>query len=163
MPRMKEDISKSQAKRDAKALQDLGVNIAQLSASHLDQIPLPEDLLEAIAQFKKNNTNVAKKRNVQLIGRLMRNIEDISPIQAAYDKISSGGELNTARFQLMESWRSRLLSDDKQALTDFLQQYPSDNSQQLRLLIRQARSERDQQKNLGASTALFRWIREHIT
>ena len=160
---MNEEKSKSQLKRDAKALQDLGANMAQLPISQLDQIPLSEDILEVIMQLRKSNSNLAKKRYTQYLGRLMRNVEDMTPIQNAYNKIVNCSELNTAVFHKMETWRERLMSEDKQALTEFLQQHPCPDIQQLRLLIRQAKSERDHQKNLGASKALFRFIRELIT
>lgn len=157
---MEEEKSKSQAKRDAKALQDLGSNLSQLSLSQLAQMPLPQTLLAAIIQIKKINSHSAKKRHMKFMGQLLRGLKNITPIQNAYDKILQGAELNTAHFHLMEKWRSRLLSDDKEALTEFIKQYPCDDTQQLRVLIRKAKSERDHQKNLGASKTLFRFIRD---
>ncbi len=159
---MEQEKSKSQIKREAKALQDLGVSLTQLTPSQLAKVPAPEELLEAIIQFKKITSNVAKKRHIQFIGKVMRKIENIDEIQKAYDQITKGIELNTQNFHLMEDWRSRLLSDDKQALTEFMHQYPCDNAQQLRQLIRKAKSERDQQKNLGANKALFQFIKNLI-
>jgi len=160
---MKDDKSKSQAKRDAKALQDLGKNLVELSNHQLAKIPLPETLLAAIVRVKKINSFVAKKRGIQTIGGFLRNVEDIVPIQEAYDKIIHGSKTNTAQFHLIETWRTRLMSDDNTALTAFIEQYPCDNSQTLRHLIRKAKSERDHQKDLGAAKTLFRFIREHIS
>lgn len=84
---MNEEKSKSQLKREAKALQQLGANLTQLSLKQLDQIPLPEQLLEAILQVKKIKSHSAKKRDIQFIGRILRNIENVAPIQIAYDRI----------------------------------------------------------------------------
>jgi len=159
---MKDEKSKSQLKRESKVLQNLGANLTQLSPTELNQIPLPQELREAIVQIKKIKGHSAKKRYLQFVGSMMRAIEEITPIQSAYDKVVAGAQLNTAHFHLIENWRSRLISDGKDALTEFIRQYPCDDTQQLRLSIRKAQSERDHQKNIGASKALFRLIRDLI-
>lgn len=156
---MEEEKSKSQKKREAEALQDLGVMLSKLSAQQLATIPLSDDLRESINQARRIKTYSAQKRHAQLIGRLMREHDDVEAIQAAYDKIVQGDMLGTARFHLVEQWRERLMTGDANALTEFITAYPNDEIQQLRQLIRQGILERDKPQNRGSARALFRLIK----
>jgi ribosome-associated protein len=74
--------SKSQRKREALALQDLGETLVTLKPAQLDKIPLPEELREAVLAARQMNQRGARKRQLQYIGRLMREI-DPEPIRAA--------------------------------------------------------------------------------
>lgn len=152
---MEEEKSKSQIKRELKVQQDLSAHLAALSDSQLQKIPLDNDVYAAIQQLKQIKSHTAKKRHLKFIGRLLRDAENIEAIQKAYEKICTG---NVAALRLAENWRTRLLSDDKDALTEFIQSFPQAEIQQLRLLIRKACNEQEQQKNHGASNTLFRFI-----
>lgn len=153
-----QEKSKSQLKREAHALQELGVALTKLSNRQLEHIPLPEELLSAVQQAKTIKSNAALRRHMQFIGKIMREIEDVSPIQDAYDKVVKGLAADKTHLHLIENWRERLISEGKPALTEFLSQHHCEDVQQLRQLIRQAVKEREQQKNLGSSKALFRFI-----
>ena len=74
--------SKSQCKRKALALQDLGETLVDLKPAQLDKMPLPEELREAVLAARQMNQRGARKRQLQYIGRLMREI-DPEPIRAA--------------------------------------------------------------------------------
>ena len=74
--------SKSQRKREALALQELGETLVTLKPAQLDKIPLPEELREAVLAARQINQHGARKRQLQYIGRLMREI-DPEPIRAA--------------------------------------------------------------------------------
>ena len=69
--------SKSQRKREATALQDLGERLVELTAVQLKQIPLPDDLLAAVKAAQTMNQRGAHKRQLQLIGKLMRRLDDL--------------------------------------------------------------------------------------
>ena len=153
-----EEKSKSQLKKEAKRLEAFGFELAQLSMAQLEQLPLAEAIVDTIIQYKKISSHVAKKRSLQYLGRLLRGDPDIAVLQQAYDKLISGSHVNSAHIKNVELWRSRLLSDDQQSLTDFLQQYPCNDIQHLRHLIRQAKTERETQKHPGAGKILFRYI-----
>lgn len=78
-----EGPSKSQRKRDATALQDLGAQLVKLTAAQLSRIPLPDDLLAAVRAAQTMSQRGAHKRQLQYIGKLMRRIDDPEPIRAA--------------------------------------------------------------------------------
>lgn len=71
-------VSRSQKKRDSTLLQEIGEEIVLLPQFKLDKLPLSEDLQIAIAEHKRLSNKEAKRRQLQYIGRLMREsqIED---------------------------------------------------------------------------------------
>ena len=78
-----EGPSKSQRKRDATALQDLGAQLVKLTSAQVNRIPLPDDLLAAVRAAQAMPQRGAHKRQLQYIGKLMRQIDDPEPIRAA--------------------------------------------------------------------------------
>ena len=77
--------SKSQRKRDAHALQALGVQLVALSATQLARLDLPEPLHEAVLAAQRMRAHGARTRQMQSIGTLMRPLEPgvLSRIRAA--------------------------------------------------------------------------------
>lgn len=69
-------ISRSQKKRDSTSLQKIGEEIANLAPAKLDELPLTEDLQAAIAEYKRITNREAKRRQLQYIGRLMREAQE---------------------------------------------------------------------------------------
>ena len=67
--------SKSQRKRDAHALQALGVQLVALSAAQLARLDLPEALHEAVVAAQRMRAHGARTRQMQYIGKLMRQLE----------------------------------------------------------------------------------------
>ncbi|MBE2294306.1 MAG: DUF615 domain-containing protein [Phycisphaerales bacterium] len=75
--------SKSQRKREATALQDLGEQLVKLTPTQLRRIPLPEELLAAVQMAQSISQRGGRKRQLQFIGKLMRQIDDPEPIRSA--------------------------------------------------------------------------------
>src|SRR2546428_8275818 len=67
--------SKSQRKRDAQALQALGVQLVALSAAQLARLELPEDLHEAVVAAQRMRAHGARTRQMQYIGKVMRQLD----------------------------------------------------------------------------------------
>jgi ribosome-associated protein len=82
LPEQIDKPSKSQRKREALALQDLGETLVDLKPAQLEKIPLPEKLREAVLAARQMTQRGARKRQLQYIGRLMREI-DPEPIRTA--------------------------------------------------------------------------------
>ena len=82
--------SKSQRKRDATALQDLGEQLVDLTPAQLNQIPLPDDVLEAVRLARAISQRGGRKRQLQYIGKLMRQIDDPEAIRAALRAVLPG-------------------------------------------------------------------------
>ena len=67
--------SKSQRKRDAQALQTLGVQLLALSTAQLVRLELPEALHEAVVAAQRMRSHGARTRQRQSIGKLMRQLD----------------------------------------------------------------------------------------
>ncbi|AWN72846.1 ribosome biogenesis factor YjgA [Legionella anisa] len=158
---MDEPVSKSQKKRDADFLQKMGVKLIDLSLSKLELLPLPENLYKAIIDAKSIKSHGAKRRQAQLIGKLMR-AADHEEILAAYERLLDEDKAITASFHEVEHWRDRLLNEGKEALTAFIEAYQPEDVQHLRQLIKKAVDDQQKEKNTGAAKALFRYLRSSI-
>ncbi|MHB1949706.1 MAG: ribosome biogenesis factor YjgA [Gammaproteobacteria bacterium] len=151
-----EGPSKSQRKRDMQALQKIGETLVGLPDVQLDKIPLSGRLLDAVMEARSLKSFEAKRRQMQYIGKLMRDV-DPTPIEEALTKIQFKHQQNKAQFHKIERWRDGLIAEGDKLLEEFLNQYPQTDRQQLRQLIRNA-----QQKKSGADTELFRYLRAII-
>lgn len=142
------------------ALQDLGEKLVTLPRDKLDKLELPEALLNAINEAKRITSNGAIRRQMQYIGRLMREVET-EPIIDQLQRWEGRHSAETAHFHQLERWRTRLLNEDA-ALSEFLQLYPQTDSQHLRTLIRNSQREYIANKPPKSSRELFKLIRETI-
>ncbi len=73
-------VSKSQKKRDSHALQDLGKRMISLKPEILKKLPLSEEILKALLDAKTMRMG-ALKRQIQYIGKLLRQEEDLTALQ----------------------------------------------------------------------------------
>ncbi len=150
--------SKSERKRQATLLQKLGKRLTELKAEDLEQLALPEELLKAIADYQRFPSFEAKRRQLQFIGKLMREL-DTDLVEEHLGRLDGTSAAARYEFHSLERWRERLLTEDD-ALTDFLDEHPHVDRQQLRLLIRRAREARDEQAQKTAARTLFRFLRD---
>ena len=153
--------SKSQRKREMAALQDLGAELVDLAAADLARIPLPDRLSEAIDQARAITSHGARRRQLQFIGKIMRDV-DPAPIRAALEKIRQHSARATAELHLIERWRDRILSEGQAALNEFSGQYPGADRQRLRQLMLNARKEQEKSLPPKSARSLFRALREII-
>lgn len=159
---MEEDIkSKSQKKRDADALKKIGVELIELKQEQLNTLPLTDELRRAIAQAKTIKSHGAKRRQAQLIGKLMR-AADSEAIMTAYEQMLDENKGQAISFHEAEQWRDKLMHEGPAALTEFIELYQPADIQQLRQLLKKAKDEQEKQINLGAYRALFRLIRSSL-
>ena len=77
--------SKTQRKKEVHALQDLGEALVALSEEQLARIALPERLRDAVMEARRITRFEAKRRQLQYIGKLMRQLEPsmLSRVRAA--------------------------------------------------------------------------------
>ncbi|MBK9245351.1 MAG: DUF615 domain-containing protein [Burkholderiales bacterium] len=153
--------SKSQRKREMSALQDLGESLLRLSAAELARIDLPEALREALADAAQLGSHEARRRQLQYIGRLMRQV-DPAPLRAAIDDATGESKQAVALMHRCERLRDALLADDA-ALDGVLAELPGADVQQLRATIRAARREQRDGRPPRHARQLYRWLHEQFT
>lgn len=151
-------VSKSEIKRDAEALKDLGAELVDLGKNALDRIPLDEDLRAAV-DLAQRIKKEGRRRQLQLIGKMLRST-DVEPIQTALDKLKNRHNQQVSLFHKLENLRDRLLDDGDDAITTVMELYPHADRQQLRSLVRQAQKERSANKPPKTYRQIFHYLRE---
>ena len=151
--------SKSALKREASSLQELGVKLAALPDQEIKELDLPDNLFVALCDLKRLPSHGAQVRQRQYIGKLMRNI-DPEPVLAklAEKKLRHDSEIR--RFQNIERWRDRLLSDPAGAVPELMQEYPRADRGALMRLLQKAERERQEQRSPAGARELFAFLRE---
>lgn len=149
--------SKSQVKRECDALQKLGEELIALKADELNKLSLPENLNEAVQTARRLQARGGLKRQRQYIGKIMRQI-DHAAIAQQLETIKHQHDTNTAAFRKLESWRDRLLTDDKSALSEIIESHPDIDRQHINQLVRQAKRELQQEKPPAAARKLFKYL-----
>ncbi len=161
-PANPDDNSKSKRKNEMLNLQKLGETLLRLPATQLEKVPLPSILSQALAEAKRITANEAKRRHLQYIGKIMRDI-DVEPIKAALQILQRAHQQTTQQFHEVEAWRETLITKGDAAINELLVEHPHIDRQQLRQLIRNAQNDRKIGKNTGGEKALFQFLREILT
>jgi ribosome-associated protein len=155
---MRDDApSKTQRKLEMQALQALGQRLVGLNTAQLATLALPEPLGEAVADAQRIRSREGLRRQLQYIGRLMREV-DPAPIRAQLEVWDGRSRTATAAHHQAERWRDRLLGDDA-ALTEFARAHPRADLQRLRACVREARKEQLAGREPRHFRELFRLIR----
>ena len=144
-------------------IQDLGEELVGFSAGQLAELDLPERLLDAIVLAQSITKFGARRRQLQYIGRLMREV-DTAPIAARLDKWAGRSREAVAYLHMMERWRARLLESDA-AVTELAIAYPGRDLQRLRTLVRNARhasANRQPPSQLRSYRELFQELRSIV-
>ena len=149
--------SKTRRKQAMHALQDLGEALVALDPGRMATLDLPESLADAIAAARNINRHEARRRQMQYIGRLMRDV-DPAPIEAALAAWTRGPAQDRARFAALERWRDRLLSD-ADALEEFVAAHPNADRKRLAILVAAVHDERARNSPPRHYRELFRMIR----
>lgn len=151
--------SKTAVKKQMTALQDLGKRIVELSAGELSTIPLEGDLQEAILTARRIKSREGLRRQLQYIGKLMRQT-DTEAIEQAFTRLEDGRKDRARHFQQLEQWRDQLLEQGLEATEAVVAKYPNADRQHLRQLILQTEREKKANKPPASARKLFRYLRE---
>lgn len=149
--------SKTKIKKQMHDLQDIGKTLTELSNEKLRELDLPENLLEALTEYKRISKFGAQKRQLQYIGRLMREVET-APILSKLEAWNGTSRQHTAWLHQVEHWRDRLL-EQPDSLTELLAAHPEADAQHLRALIRNAQKEKEAGKPPKNYREIFQVLR----
>ncbi|MES2820681.1 MAG: ribosome biogenesis factor YjgA [Pseudomonadota bacterium] len=154
-----DEKSKSQVKRELHALVDLGERLTTLKPDLIARLPLTDALRLALAEAPKHTANIARKRHMQFIGKLMRD-QNTDQILVLLDQLDASTRQYNERFHALEHWRDRLILGTDEVLDAFMADYPEADRQHLRQLARQAQHEIAQKKPPASTRKIFKYIRE---
>ncbi len=149
--------SKTRAKEEVEALQELGKRLVGVGNDRLKKLDIPESLLDAVLEAKKISSHGALRRQMQFIGKLMRDV-DTEPIQEMLDELDGISNKANARFHALEKLRDRLIEDES-IITSIKNDYPDLDVSALRTLRRNALKEQAEQKPPKAYRAIFQLLK----
>ncbi|KUJ83263.1 DUF615 domain-containing protein [Microbulbifer flavimaris] len=151
--------SKTQMKQEMHELQELGRQLTELGPAQLAEVPLDDDLREAIDTLHRIKSNEARRRQMQYIGKLMRSA-DGEAIGEVLHRFKERDQQHLRFDRMAEEWRRRLLEEGKEAQSDFFEHYPQADHQHLRQLVRDSSREIQKQKPPTQQRKLFRYLRD---
>jgi ribosome-associated protein len=149
--------SKTKAKEASDSLQELGKRLVSVSNDRLKKLDIPETLADAVREAKRISSFGALRRQMQYIGKLMRDVE-IEPIQEMLDEIDGVSNKANARFHALEKQREKLLADES-IITTLKNEYPDLDVSALRTLRRNALKEQAENKPPKAYRAIFQLLK----
>ena len=157
----KAEPSKSELKRTAYAQQALGEKLARLATRQLRALELPEALLEAIEEFQRlPKSHLARRRQLQFIGRLMRDIDQPAiekQLQALEAPAPPQPELTPA-----EIWTENMLREGTSVVESLLHLAPALDRQKLRQLLRNASKAKETAELNKIRQQLHAYISEYL-
>jgi ribosome-associated protein len=161
LPPAEDRPSKSERKREMLARQKLGQRLIDLNPAQLERLPLSDALREAVQFAQRITSHEARRRQLQFIGRLMRE-SDATAIQAGFDGITGASRQAVALMHRCERLREELVADDG-ALARFVQDHAGVDTQWLRTKIRAVRAERAAERAPRHARELYQWLHQRLT
>ncbi len=141
-----DSASKTDLKRESAERQELGESMLTLRKDLRERLlaqgHLNDRLLEALDEAAKISNFEGRRRQMQFVGKLMRQLTEdyVQAIRQALDVQHKGSAQEVALLHQAEQWRDALLATDT-ALSDWMAAFPDSDSQQMRALMRQARKD----------------------
>jgi ribosome-associated protein len=126
----------------------------------LERLSLSEATWAAIDETPRIKDVRARGRHWKRIANLLER-EDMHAVHALVDQAEAREREANARHHRLERWRVRLIAEGDSALAQLLDQHPTIDRQQLRVLVRAA--QRDTERGRPeAPRKLFRFLREAL-
>jgi ribosome-associated protein len=150
-------ISKTELKKDSKKIQEFGRKISELTINNIEAFKFPSNIYEATIGLKNIKSNSAKKRQVQYLGKLLREI-DLTDAFLTMKQLKVSSQKEIQKNHIIEDWRDKLLSNND-SITQFVDEYPKIDRQSLRQTISNAQKDN---KSPKYSRQLFKLIKDII-
>ena len=152
--------SKSAVKRQMIALQEIGESLTRLTEKQLANIPIEDErLIIAVKETQQIKSNSARKRHMQYIGKLMRDV-DVDSIERALKFMYKHRQDSNDAFHELEKLRDNILESGVSGIEQVVTRWPSADRQQLRQLVLQHQRELKNSKPPAASRKLFKQLRD---
>ena len=157
-----EQFSKTQIKAQMLERQKLGESLVHLGQSSLAKIPMDAELLDAVMLARRIlRKKEGYRRQLQLIGKIMRH-QDIASIEQAMLNIKSAHKKLNDAFHELELLRDAILTEGDSKIEQTISDHPLLDRQKLRQYVRQAAKQKAQNKPPKASRELFKYLKQEI-
>lgn len=137
-PNTESDLpSKTRLKQDATDLQQLGQKLTTYSSAVLRKLSLNEILISAIEEYNRlPNSYGARRRQLQFIGKLMRDL-DYDAVVKSIDDLESGHLRKKKKPSAAKLLCEAILESGDAEINAALEQHPQLNRQTMRQLYRE--------------------------
>lgn len=154
-------LSRTQKKKAAINLQKIGEKLVQLDETQINAISLPKELKTALIEAKHIKSHGAFRRQLQFIGRLMRDyqLDDVSEVMRQFEERANEQK---RQFKMVENWRNELISGNEERQLWLMKTFPGLDKRQLEIFIRCAQGHDTQFNAKIASRKLFRLLIECV-
>jgi ribosome-associated protein len=156
-----EKISRTKRKQAAQLMQKMGERLVALDNAQFEALELPDELLKAIAMARRIKKKEARRRQLQYIGKLMRQY-DSGAIQKAVESVTAEAVENLRRFKLAERWRDELVAGSPERFAWLVENVPNISREKLKLLVEKASHLHTGENTRKAGRELFRYLIQRV-
>jgi ribosome-associated protein len=159
-PELEEPKSKTRLKKEMIELQKLGEQLVTLPAAYLKKAGILPKLVDAVISMKKMNTHGARRRQMQHIGVIMREVDPLQ-IRRVLDEFGQPRQTPEPLKTDLDEPVQALINGGDEHIEDLLKRYPETDRTRLRQLIRNAKGKPSQAGQArGALNALKAYLKE---
>ena len=160
--------SRSQKKRESTALQKRGEELAALSPALWKELPLTPGLHDALREAAALKSREALRRQMQYIGRLMRELDDDEQqaLLDGLDALRDAARQDAGQMHRLEALRDELLASGttdetecEAAISRIVSLHPALDPARLRHLAEAAVADREKKRPPKHARELFRYLR----
>jgi ribosome-associated protein len=152
-----EETSKTQRKKEAQDLKELGKELTKFTAQQLQSLPLSDKLIAELLEFNRlPNSHGAKKRQLQFIGKLMR-ANDALEIRDAIPKLPPKSRKASSKKNEISTWCDKILHGSDGEISESLIKFPNTERQILRQFQREFARAKDSRRST-LKTKLIRYL-----
>jgi ribosome-associated protein len=159
LPELEERKSKTKLKKEMIELQKLGEQLVTLPAAYLKKAGISNELVDAVISMKKMSTHGARRRQMQHIGVIMRDV-DPGQIKRVLGEFGQPRQIPEPLKTDLDEHVQALIHGGDEHIEDLLKQCPAADRTRLRRLVRNAKAETSQAGQTRALNALKIYLRE---
>jgi len=160
-----EGYSKTQQKNESLAIKKFGLELIELSAQKLANLPISDVTLKSLIDYQKMKTNLAKKRHIMFIGKCLRN-EDKQSIRDFLDSSSAENlkDKNTKKTQTDpdDEILEQLIEQGDSFIDKLLLENSNLQRQSLRQILRNIKSAITAEKKQVAMNKMKSYLKDSI-
>ena len=159
LPELEDRKSKTKLKKEMIELQKLGEQLVTLPAAYLKKAGIPHELVDAVISMKKMSTHGARRRQMQHIGVIMREVDPVQIIRVL-DEFGQPRQTPEPLKTDLDEPLQVLINGGDEHIEDLLKRFPAADRTRLRQLVRNAKGEASQAGQTRTLNALKTYLKE---
>lgn len=156
-------VSRAELKKDAKEIQQLATELAELKVMQRAKLPLNEEIDASLRLADKiKGKHDAYSRNIRFLAKLLAEV-DIEAIKSGLDKINNKHSYEKHKITILDELRNEVIAKGNDKIEELLTEYEGFERQRFRQLVRQAAKEVKVEKPGKSYKELFKYLKENVT